>query len=220
MRLREIKRLVESTSDSAFAVDSDGRIVVWNQPCEKFFGLSSTEAVGKTCSSVIQGMDECGEVCSRDCTIRQSVKHRYPVGNYDLQVNTPQGKKWCNISVLIADNVDASLPYSIHIVRETDVRKKLEILVRDFIVQETHLPAEQAFQLISTIRSPSKEANLTTREIEVLRLLAKGESTAKVANQLHVSRTTINNHIQHILRKLDAHSRLEAIRRAERAGLI
>jgi DNA-binding NarL/FixJ family response regulator len=41
-----------------------------------------------------------------------------------------------------------------------------------------------------------------------------------VADQLHLSRTTINNHVQHILRKLDAHSRLEAIRRAEHARLI
>ncbi len=220
MQFREIKNLVASTSDAAFAVDAYGKIVAWNQACEAFFGLASLEVIGQTCSSIIHGLDECGEVCSRDCTIRQAVKQHFPIGNYDLQVNTPQGRKWCNISVLVADSLDASSPYSIHIVRETDVRKKLEILVRDFIVQETRLPAEQVFQMISTTRSASKEANLTTREVEVLRLLAKGESTAKVANQLHVSRTTINNHIQHILRKLDAHSRLEAIRRAERAGLL
>ena len=37
---------------------------------------------------------------------------------------------------------------------------------------------------------------------------------------IHISRTTVNNHIQHILGKLNAHTRLEAIRRAEHAGLI
>ena len=45
-------------------------------------------------------------------------------------------------------------------------------------------------------------------------------STTTVAEQLHISRTTVNNHVQHILRKLDSHTRLEAIRRAEHAGLI
>ncbi|RMG50565.1 MAG: DNA-binding response regulator [Acidobacteria bacterium] len=45
-------------------------------------------------------------------------------------------------------------------------------------------------------------------------------TTADIADRLCISRTTVNNHIQHILRKLNAHSRLEAIRRAERAGLI
>jgi DNA-binding CsgD family transcriptional regulator len=55
---------------------------------------------------------------------------------------------------------------------------------------------------------------------EILRLLARGATTTTIAQQLHVSRTTVNNHVQHILRKLDAHSRLEAIRRAEHAGLL
>jgi DNA-binding NarL/FixJ family response regulator len=56
--------------------------------------------------------------------------------------------------------------------------------------------------------------------LEVLRLLAKGETTESIADQLSISRTTVNNHIQHILHKLNAHTRLEAIRRAEHAGLI
>jgi DNA-binding CsgD family transcriptional regulator len=41
-----------------------------------------------------------------------------------------------------------------------------------------------------------------------------------IAKQLQISPTTVNNHIQHILKKLNAHTRLEALRRAERAGLI
>jgi len=51
-------------------------------------------------------------------------------------------------------------------------------------------------------------------------MLAHGESSKTVSAQLNISRTTVNNHVQHILRKLDAHTRLEAIRRAEHAGLI
>jgi DNA-binding NarL/FixJ family response regulator len=50
--------------------------------------------------------------------------------------------------------------------------------------------------------------------------LAKGVTTAAIAERLGISRTTVNNHVQHILHKLNAHSRLEAIRRAEHAGLI
>jgi DNA-binding NarL/FixJ family response regulator len=53
-----------------------------------------------------------------------------------------------------------------------------------------------------------------------LKLLAKGRATEAIAKQLHISRTTVNNHVQHILNKLNAHTRLEAIRRAEHAGLI
>jgi DNA-binding NarL/FixJ family response regulator len=110
--------------------------------------------------------------------------------------------------------------YSVHILREVDVRKRLEMIVRDFVVTETNLPAEQTRALSSATRAVAREAELTDREIEILRCLARGETTAHVASQLSISRATVNNHVQHILRKLDAHTRLEAIRRAERAGLL
>ena len=69
-------------------------------------------------------------------------------------------------------------------------------------------------------RIPTGEAELTKRQGEILRLLVKGATTASIAVELHISRTTVNNHVQHILRKLNSHTRLEAIRRAERTGSI
>lgn len=101
-----------------------------------------------------------------------------------------------------------------------DLRKRLEILVRDFVVSNTNVPPEEAVALITSTRAAAREAELTGRELEILRLLGKGSTTSSVANRLNISRTTVNNHVQHILRKLDAHTRLEAIRRAEHAGLI
>jgi DNA-binding CsgD family transcriptional regulator len=220
MRLREIKELIESTSDPAFAVDGEGLIIAWNQAAAKLFEVPTKEAIGKECGQILQGMDECGMVCSAECTVKQAVQKRHPVGNFDLHVKTGEGRQWCNISVLIADEATSTLPYAIHIIRPVDMRKRLEMLVRDFVVTETHLPAEQVTTLISLTRAPAHDTELSVREIEVLRLLAKGGTTANIASHLHISRTTVNNHIQHILRKLDAHTRLEAIRRAEHAGLI
>jgi DNA-binding CsgD family transcriptional regulator len=48
------------------------------------------------------------------------------------------------------------------------------------------------------------EAELSIRELEILRLLGNGNNTAAIAAKLHISRTTVNNHVQHILRKLGA----------------
>jgi PAS domain S-box-containing protein len=61
---------------------------------------------------------------------------------------------------------------------------------------------------------------LTPRQTEVLRLLAEGASTSQIAAELHLSRETVRNHIRHVLRALDAHSRLEALAIARRAGLL
>ena len=220
MRPEEIKKMVASTSDGAFAVDGEGLVVAWNPAAETLFALSAIEAMGRPCGDIVQGADECGAVCSQECTVRQAVAKRHPISNFDLLMNTASGRQWCNVSVLVAENGATTNPYAIHIVRPIDLRKRLEILVRDFVVSKTNVPAAEAVAMISSTRDAAREAELTEREHEILRLLAKGSTTSGVADQLHISRTTVNNHVQHILRKLDSHTRLEAIRRAEHAGLI
>jgi len=212
--------MVESTADPAFAVDGAGLVVAWNCPAEALFGLTSAEAVGRHCGNIVRGVDECGPVCSPECSVRSATMRHHPVSNFDLQVRTPQGMQWCNISTMHVHIINSTTPYSVHIIRGIDMRKRMELLMRDFIVNEAKLPAEDVKILVSTTRSPSREVDLTERELEVLRLLATGAASKAIAEQLHISRITVNNHIQHILKKLNAHSRLEAVRRAERAGLV
>lgn len=61
---------------------------------------------------------------------------------------------------------------------------------------------------------------LTPRQLQVLRLLARGRSTDEIATQLHLSRETVRNHVRHVLRALDTHSRLEAVARARDLGIV
>ncbi|PYO55705.1 MAG: hypothetical protein DMD83_18270 [Candidatus Rokuibacteriota bacterium] len=53
--------------------------------------------------------------------------------------------------------------------------------------------------------------NLTRRELEILRLVAGGSDTKAVAERLNVSPATVRNHVQNVLGKLGAHSRLQAV---------
>lgn len=62
--------------------------------------------------------------------------------------------------------------------------------------------------------------SLTTRETEVLRRLADGLTTEQIAADLYVSVNTVRNHVNNIIRKLNVHSRLEAVSTAIRSGLI
>jgi PAS domain S-box-containing protein len=220
MRQDELTKLVHSTCDPAFAVDSDGYIAAWNAGAEKLFGMAASAALGQACGGILKGADECGPVCSEHCTIRRSIENRHPLGNFDLQVETAKGRQWSNVSVLITDDHNSTRPYAIYILRPIDFRKRLEILVRDFVVTSTSVTPEDAVAMIASTRAPAKDSDLSPRELEILRMLAHGESSKTVSAQLNISRTTVNNHVQHILRKLDVHTRLEAIRRAEHAGLI
>jgi DNA-binding NarL/FixJ family response regulator len=63
-------------------------------------------------------------------------------------------------------------------------------------------------------------AELTPRQFEVLRLLAEGCSTAEIADQLDVSVQTVRNHVREILRRLRVKSRIAALARARRHGLL
>jgi PAS domain S-box-containing protein len=58
---------------------------------------------------------------------------------------------------------------------------------------------------------PHPELHLTPRQAEVLRLLERGRTTMQIAEELHLSRDTVRNHIRHLLQALGAHSRLEAV---------
>jgi two-component system nitrate/nitrite response regulator NarL len=69
-------------------------------------------------------------------------------------------------------------------------------------------------------RLDESEPNLTTREREVLGLLASGKSQKQISAQLFISPNTVATHIQRILSKLGVHSRTEAVAMAYRLGLV
>jgi PAS domain S-box-containing protein len=66
----------------------------------------------------------------------------------------------------------------------------------------------------------SGDGTLTPRQMEVLQLLAEGNSTDQIAAGLHLTKDTIRNHIRHLMRAVGAHSRLEAVALARRQGLL
>jgi PAS domain S-box-containing protein len=68
-------------------------------------------------------------------------------------------------------------------------------------------------QVSGVIEEPHShpELHLTPRQEEVLRLLERGRSTVQIAEELHVSRETVRNHVRHLLHALGASSRLEAV---------
>jgi PAS domain S-box-containing protein len=58
---------------------------------------------------------------------------------------------------------------------------------------------------------PHPELHLTPRQAEILQLLERGRSTAQIADELHLSRETVRNHVKRLLHAVGASSRLEAV---------
>ncbi len=67
--------------------------------------------------------------------------------------------------------------------------------------------------------SATAESQLTERETEVLKMVAKGLSYKQIAEQLVLSHRTVQNHVQNTLRKLHMHNRVELTRYAIERGL-
>ena len=68
--------------------------------------------------------------------------------------------------------------------------------------------------------APGLAEPLTDRELEVLRLLAAGKSNQRIAHDLVVALDTVKKHVTHVLGKLGAANRTEAVARARQFGLI
>jgi DNA-binding NarL/FixJ family response regulator len=89
-----------------------------------------------------------------------------------------------------------------------------DYMVKPFDPDELMARVRRLIEKAAAMRRPSSSpgiADLTSREIEVLRLLAEGLDQRAIAARLVISPTTVATHIQRILTKLDVRSRTHAV---------
>src|SRR5262249_30140940 len=77
----------------------------------------------------------------------------------------------------------------------------------------------EQFSRIPRPERPAQLDELTERELDVFRLIARGLSNAEIGQELYISDTTVKTHITHILQKLDLRDRVRAVVLAHETGL-
>jgi DNA-binding NarL/FixJ family response regulator len=75
------------------------------------------------------------------------------------------------------------------------------------------------FARIRPTSPPRAVGELTERELDVFRLVARGFSNAEISRELYISDTTVKTHITHILQKLSLRDRVQAVVLAYETGL-
>jgi DNA-binding NarL/FixJ family response regulator len=79
---------------------------------------------------------------------------------------------------------------------------------------------QRVFKAISSSQGFPLEVALSKREMDVLNCLARGMTSAQIASELFISENTVKTHVRHILEKLEASNRAEAVSRAIQMGII
>jgi DNA-binding NarL/FixJ family response regulator len=100
--------------------------------------------------------------------------------------------------------------------------------IRAAAAGESLISPQIAAKVLKRLRSQSKDveaaemirAELSDRELEVLKLIANGKDNAQIARELYISPKTVKNHISNILMKLQIENRIQAAVYAVRSGLV
>ncbi len=192
-----------NTRNAAFVVDSSQRILTWNKGAEKLLGYSAAEVVNRHCYEVIAGCLRSGKLwCCPNCAVQRSTRRGHLLQDFDLLTSTKEGRStWVNITVIGLPKKNN--PLTVHLLR--NLRRG---------------QPEAASQAVPARWQDGPLAALTRRELEVLKLVAKGRSTAEVAERLCISRFTVRNHVRNIFAKLSVHSRTGALSLALRQHLV
>jgi PAS domain S-box-containing protein len=197
--------LFSRTSDAMVAINSLSRIVAWNPAATGLFGHAPEEVLGKCCADVLGWRDRHGNfVCGADCAVRKQAARELAGVTQNVLATTKSGRAiWITVSSLVLPRVHHRVCRVVHFIREVAFTP-LEEGATHF-VHEDH-------------RRHGLLRALTARERDVLDLLTTGATSAEIGTRLGISVVTVQNHVAHILAKLNVRSRLEAVALALRAG--
>ena len=184
-------------SEPVFAINERNRIVFWNKPLSRLLGWTYDDVAGKSCGNVLAGNDCFGNrYCCDACPIVAIAQRGDPVRQFALTIRTKDD-----------DHVQADVA----VLKFTLPATKSVVLAHIVQVARQVQAVEPPQPAYGAGHADARVRELTTREIEVLGMLAAGQGATDVANHLGISPLTARNHIQHIFEKLEVHSKAEAV---------
>lgn len=210
--------LMYHSPDGVFAIDAEHRVLFWNPACEELTGIPAEQALGQPCHALLQGRDMHGQAyCKSNCALDQLVHGGPPPSCLSLHISHLDGRSFrLNVGTMLVPS--AANPGTWNIVHI--MRRSRESQVEDLFGCNGCHESGQVSEQMRDNDAVAVVSQLTNREREILRLLAKGNNVEPMAQQLHISPTTVRNHIQRLMAKLDVHSRAEAVAYAHRNKLI
>lgn len=152
---------------------------------------------------------------------------------YVVDLRMPQGDGIHVIRELKARNPDVAALVLTTYDNEEDVFRAMEAGARGYLLKDAtsdelitairqihdgnrYIPHAIASRLADRLVRP----NLTPRELEILRLVAKGRSNKEIATAMFISEETVKSHMKALFQKLGVHDRVEAVSVSVKRGII
>ena len=153
----------------------------------------------------LDGLEATRRILAEDDTIRILI-----LTTFDLDEYIYEALRAGASGFVLKDDPPEQLIEAIHTVARGDALLSPAVTKR-VIAQFTHIRRPSP---------PPQVADLTTREQEILRLIARGLSNAEIGQQLYISETTVKTHVTHILQKLRLRDRVQAVVLAYQSSLL
>lgn len=128
------------------------------------------------------------------------------------------GRKWVTVLPVVVTGIYWDAPVLVHLFDEVTSDSGLTKIgdsIPDFLGSDSSATVGQ-----EQPHSPPERPHLSGRELEVLRLVAEGQETLNIAEDLGISPHTVRNHIRNFRNKLSAPTKLEAVLTAMRLGIV
>ena len=220
MRTKDILQILAKTSDGVFAVGTDHKIVLWNKSAKKILGYSTKEVLGKYCNEIIAGTDSNGNpVCSRSCNVMKAIKKEENPENYEILTHSKTGDPiWLNVSIICIPGSQPEHSTVVHMFRDI-TKQKMDLNDIQEIVSDINNKNKLKTNHLSSNEYKTQKI-LTPREHKVLEYLGAGYRPIDISDKLYINLSTLRKHIQNIHSKLEVHSTLEAVTKAQQCNLI
>jgi PAS domain S-box-containing protein len=216
----DASNIVKEAPGPAIATDAGNRILGINRAAVELLGYDSKRSLGRNLHRLMHVRDTFGNRLSgQQFAFYEMVSRSEPVRSFDIEVRKASGETLrvaVSVIVLLEPGAeDYSLVYQL---RPIYRRRKADEAIERILAARGN-PDEDPLKLRNHV-PPPEALDLTTRQIEILKLMARGASAHEMSTTLGISVNTVRTHIQRIFRRLEVHSQLEAVAVAFRERLI
>ena len=214
---------LSTASIGAYAVNVEQTILFWNRAAQQILGYSADQVLGRRCYDVLVGTTA-GSLtpeCLAGCPSIRCLQAGQIPGSLRLEILCESGaRKSVSLTPMVIGGGKNDAPLLVHLLADEPESEELDQAAESV----RHELAQSGYEIVSdrtTSHSiPAKKPSLTSRESQVLRMVALGAQVSDISAELHISPHTVRNHIRNFRGKLGATTRLEAVVNALRLGIL